>query len=93
MGILAIGILLPAGPGLFGNFQLAVSTALKLYFATSLVGSQGAVYVFLMYGTQAVWITLTGVVPLYALQLSFRDLVRTSRDAESEPERDVAAAG
>lgn len=93
MGILAIGILLPAGPGLFGNFQLAVSTALKLYFATSLVGSQGAVYVFLMYGTQAVWITLTGVVPLYALRLSFRDLVRTSREAEAEPERDVAATG
>ncbi len=42
MGILAIGILLPTGPGLFGNFQLAVSTALKLYFAESLVGEQGS---------------------------------------------------
>lgn len=93
MGILAIGILLPAGPGLFGNFQLAISTALKLYFATSLVGSQGAVYVFLMYATQAVLITVAGVVPLYALKLSFGDLLRTS-GRESEPARDddIAAA-
>lgn len=92
MGILALGILLPAGPGLFGNFQLAVSTALKLYFATALVGSQGAVYIFLMYATQAVVITVAGVVPLYALRLSFGDLLRTSAP-EAEPAReDIAKA-
>jgi hypothetical protein len=76
MGILAIGILLPAGPGLFGNFQLAISTALKLYFAESLVGSQGAVYVFLMYSIQAVFIVLVGVIPLYAMRIPFRALLR-----------------
>lgn len=85
MGILAIGILLPAGPGLFGNFQLALSTALKLYFAEALVGTQGAVFIFLMYGTQAILITLAGVAPLYALKLSFADLLRTSAP-EAEPE-------
>lgn len=90
MGILAIGILLPAGPGLFGNFQLAISTALKLYFAASVVGEAGAVYVFLMYGTQALLITLAGVVPLYALNLSFGDLLRTGNDREPD---DLAAAG
>jgi uncharacterized protein (TIRG00374 family) len=78
MGILAIGILLPAGPGLFGNFQLAISTALKLYFAAATVGEQGSVYIFLMYATQAVVITLAGIIPLYALKLSFGDLLRTS---------------
>jgi uncharacterized protein (TIRG00374 family) len=91
MGILAIGILLPAGPGLFGNFQLAISTALKLYFAAEIVSSAGAVYIFLLYITQAISITLAGVVPLYALRLSFGDLLRTS--SEPEPEReDIAAA-
>lgn len=77
MGILAIGILLPAGPGLFGNFQLAISVALQLYFAEDVVGSAGSVYVFLMYVTQAIVITVLGVVPLYALNLRFRDLLRT----------------
>lgn len=75
MGILAIGILLPTGPGLFGNFQLAISTALKLYFAEALVGTQGAVYIFLMYAIQSTFIVTCGVVPLYALKLSFGDLL------------------
>ncbi len=74
MGILAIGILLPAGPGLFGNFQLAVSVALKLFFAEAIVGAEGAVYVFLLYVTQALLITIAGVVPLYALNLKLSDL-------------------
>ncbi len=92
MGILAIGILLPAGPGLFGSFQLAVSTALKLYFATELVGSQGAVYVFLMYAIQATLITLAGVAPLYALHLSFGDLLRTGGREAEPPAEDIARA-
>lgn len=77
MGILAIGILLPAGPGLFGNFQLAISTALKLYFAASIVSVEGAVYIFLMYALQAIVITTCGLVPLYAMKLKFGDLLRT----------------
>lgn len=77
MGILAIGVLLPAGPGMFGNFQLAVSVALKLFFPETIVGEQGAVYILLLYLVQAITITLAGVVPLYAMNLHFRDLVRT----------------
>ncbi|MBN1656143.1 MAG: flippase-like domain-containing protein [Deltaproteobacteria bacterium] len=75
MGILAIGILLPTGPGLFGNFQLAISTALKLYFADAVVGSQGAVYIFVMYAIQTVVIVLAGVIPLYVMNLRIQDLV------------------
>ncbi len=80
MGILAIGILLPAGPGLFGNFQLAISTALKLYFAESLIGEQGAVYIFLMYATQAVLVVAMGIIPLYAMKIPFRALLGSTSD-------------
>jgi uncharacterized protein (TIRG00374 family) len=76
MGILAIGILLPAGPGMFGNFQLAISVGLKLFFAESIVGSQGAVYILLLYVTQACLLALTGIVPLYAMNLRLADLLR-----------------
>lgn len=82
MGILAIGILLPAGPGLFGNFQLAISTALKIYFAAELVGAQGAVYIFLMYSIQAVFIVVVGVVPLYAMRIPFSALLRVGAVAQ-----------
>lgn len=78
MGILAIGILLPTGPGLFGNFQLAISAGLKLYLAAAIVGVQGAVYIFLLYVIQTVLIVAAGVIPLYAMDISFGDLLRIS---------------
>ena len=83
MGILAIGILLPAGPGLFGNFQFFISVALKLYFAEALVGSAGGAYIFLMYTTQTVVIVLAGIVPLYAMRIPFGALL--GNPAKSKP--------
>jgi hypothetical protein len=82
MGILAIGVLLPAGPGMFGNFQLAVLTGLRLYVAESMVDHNGSVYVFLLYSTQAIVMCLFGIIPLYVLKLSFADLVRADVQAE-----------
>lgn len=80
MGILAIGILLPAGPGLFGNFQLAVSVALRLYFAEALVGMEGAVYIFLLYTMQATFIVIAGVIPLYIFHIPMSALLKVSPD-------------
>jgi uncharacterized protein (TIRG00374 family) len=85
MGILAIGVLLPAGPGMFGNFQLAVLTGLRLYLAESIVDTGGSVYVFLLYSTQALLLCVAGVVPLYAMRLSFADLVRADVSSAPEP--------
>jgi uncharacterized protein (TIRG00374 family) len=82
MGVLAIGILLPSGPGLFGNFQLAVSAALRLYFAESLVGHAGAIFIFLLYVLQSSVMILAGIIPLYALGLRMTDLMRLPPESE-----------
>jgi hypothetical protein len=81
MGVLAIGILLPTGPGLFGNFQLAVCACLKLYFPESVVATQGAVFVFLLYVLQSTVMVVAGVIPLYAMKLRIADLVRVPPDS------------
>lgn len=83
MGVLALGILLPSGPGLFGSFQVAVSAALKLYFDEQLVGSQGAVFVFLLYGLNAVLMILIGVIPLLRMHIGISVLL-APRITESE---------
>jgi hypothetical protein len=49
MGCLAVGILLPAGPGYFGNFQVSVLIALQMYVPLSPAGSEAAVFIFLLY--------------------------------------------
>lgn len=83
MGVLALGILLPSGPGLFGSFQVAVSAALKLYFPESLVGSQGSVFVFLLYALNAAMMIAIGVVPLLRMHVGLGQLI-APRIPESE---------
>lgn len=50
MTMLGVGILLPTGPGHFGNFQVAVWLALSLQgFSEELMESNGSVYIFTLY--------------------------------------------
>jgi len=79
MGVLAIGILLPTGPGLFGNFQLAVVACLKLFFPESTVAQQGALFVFLLYVLQSSVMVVFGLIPLYALRLRLSDVLRLTQ--------------
>lgn len=75
MGVLAMGILLPAGPGLFGIFQLSVFLALRMYFPQEMVVSVGAAYVFLMYASQFVFTTLTGLGALWFGHINPREAI------------------
>jgi hypothetical protein len=86
MGVLAIGILLPTGPGLFGNFQLAVSAALRLYVAEEVVAGDGATFIFLLYLCQSAVMVLAGVIPLYSLGLRLRDLTALPDEATQKSE-------
>jgi len=83
MGVLALGILLPSGPGLFGNFQVSASAALKLYFPAALAGAQGAVFVFMLYVLNALMMVAIGVIPLMRMHLRLSDLI-SPRIGESE---------
>ena len=73
MGVLAMGILLPSGPGLFGVFQLSVFLALRMYFPQETVVGVGAAYVFIMYASQFVFQTLTGLGALWFGHIDPRD--------------------
>ncbi|MET0342326.1 MAG: lysylphosphatidylglycerol synthase transmembrane domain-containing protein [Polyangiales bacterium] len=88
MGVLALGILLPSGPGLFGSFQVAVSAALKLYFPEALVSTQGSVFVFLLYLLNAVLMVLIGVIPLMRMHIRLGALIAPRiTDSELPPPR------
>jgi glycosyltransferase 2 family protein len=53
MGVLGVGILVPAGPGLFGAFQASTYAGLAMYFHDDVVLGPGAAYVFTIYVIQA----------------------------------------
>lgn len=61
MGCLAVGILLPAGPGYFGNFQVAVLAAVNIYVSAPALGERIAVFIFLLYVLQTGLTVLFGV--------------------------------
>lgn len=52
MGVSGLGILIPAGPGFFGAYQIANFCALAMFFPEEVVLREGAAYVFLSYVTQ-----------------------------------------
>lgn len=90
MGILAIGILLPAGPGLFGSFQLAVAAGLECYLPLEIVEREGSLYIFLLYGLQAL-VTLVGLVPLFRLHIGLDELLGESEGGSAEAASNLRA--
>ncbi len=85
MGILAVGILLPTAPGLFGAFQYSVFIALGLYLPPSAVRTQGAAYIFLVYTTQFVWHVIAGGMFLFTEHISLRAAFGGTAERVSPP--------
>lgn len=52
LGVMALGILVPSGPGFFGGYQLSAYCGLAMFFTEDIVLSKGSLYVFLSYTTQ-----------------------------------------
>ncbi len=86
MGVLGIGILLPAAPGLFGAFQISVFAGLLMYFPREMVVTgEGAAYVFIMYICQLAFHVLAGVIPLLTEHISFTEAFSAGEDRAEPP--------
>ena len=60
LGVLGLGAVVPAGPGFFGAYQIAIYAGLALYYEQSVVVSSGAAIVFISYAVQLVLTALAG---------------------------------
>lgn len=88
MGVLAIGILLPTGPGMFGPFQLATCAGLRLYVEEAMIAEQGALYVFLLYLIQLVVISIAGIAPMPFLHLGVSEVLGGDLEAGEKLPKD-----
>jgi hypothetical protein len=75
MGTIGVGILIPAGPGFFGAFQLSAFMALAMYFPEDRLRGAGAAFVFLLYVSQLAW-TLIAAGASFVIDPSAKDLAR-----------------
>lgn len=78
MTLVGIGIMIPAGPGFIGNFELFADGALGLYVPRSVLEQRGAAYILTFHTTNALWYTVTGVLALLSSQVSFTRVLRAS---------------
>jgi glycosyltransferase 2 family protein len=78
MGVIALGILVPATPGFFGAFQLATYAGLAMYLAPELVMNKGATFAFLGYVLPVGLSVLAGVLAAIAGAVGKRRNLPTS---------------
>jgi len=52
LGVLGLGVIVPAGPGLFGAFQIGTYSGLALFFPLTVLRTSGAAMAFVSYATQ-----------------------------------------
>lgn len=79
--LIGIGIMIPAGPGFIGNFELFAEGALKLYVAADVFKLKGGAFIIAMHATNAAWYILTGVIAMFSAHVSFTRVIDVSSHA------------
>jgi hypothetical protein len=65
--VLGLGVVVPAGPGLFGAFQIGTYSGLALFFPLSVLQSSGAAMVFVSYAVQLLTMALSCALGFWLL--------------------------
>ncbi|MFH1131568.1 MAG: lysylphosphatidylglycerol synthase transmembrane domain-containing protein [Pseudomonadota bacterium] len=71
VALVGIGIMIPAGPGFIGNFELFALAALNLYLSPSIEAKTRVGFVLAAHGTNALWYIVTGVLGMLSPHVRF----------------------
>ncbi len=89
VGVVGLGIIVPATPGFFGAWQLAIYAALAMYLPPETVIEAGSVYAFLGY---VLPVSLTVVVGIIGILAKPRALLLLSSEPEAQEPAPEASA-
>jgi hypothetical protein len=84
LGVLVVGVMIPAAPGMMGTFQAATKVGLGLFLPATVVNASGLAYANVMWLCQTVQQVALGLVLLSVGHMSFRDLAGKMGDKEGE---------
>jgi uncharacterized protein (TIRG00374 family) len=90
LGILIVGVMIPAGPGMVGTFQWFVVAGISLFLPQAEAHTAGTAYAYVLWGVQIVQSTALGVAFLFSRHVSFARLVRAPADVEHGLEQEEA---
>ena len=66
VGILVVGIMIPAGPGMIGTFQGAIVVGLSLFSPAADVATRGMAYANVLWASQIAQVTVCGIPFLFS---------------------------
>ena len=66
VGVLVVGVMIPAGPGMIGTFQGAIVVGLSLFAPAAAVATRGMAYANVLWAAQIAQVTALGVPFLFS---------------------------
>lgn len=84
LGVLVIGVMIPAGPGMIGTFQYAIIFALEVFFPKTIVERQGMAYANVIWATQLVLQIGLGLVFLFSRHIRMGQVLAAPEEVAEE---------
>jgi hypothetical protein len=78
-GVIVVGIILPSGPGLVGNFHEFGRLGLQLGLPAAVVAGPGMAYIVASHGLQFIWYVGVGLLCVRSRHVPFRRLLQAAR--------------
>ncbi len=83
LGVLVVGTMIPAGPGMVGTYQAAVVLGLSLFLPASVVDARGVAFANVLWAGQVAWLTLLGTAFLFSRHVRIGAALMESREARA----------
>lgn len=90
LGVLVVGVMIPAGPGMAGTFQAAAILGLSLFFPRSVVDTRGNAYANVLWLAQLAQQTVLGVAFLFSRHIQVARIFSAPSEVEHELEAEEA---
>ncbi|HEY7725148.1 MAG TPA: lysylphosphatidylglycerol synthase transmembrane domain-containing protein [Anaeromyxobacteraceae bacterium] len=90
LGVLVVGVMIPAGPGMVGTFQAGVVLGLSLFLPAAVVDVRGQAFANVLWAAQLAQTTALGVAFLFSSHIRLQDLFRAPARVEEELEEEEA---
>jgi len=88
LGVLVVGVMIPAGPGMVGTFQAAVAGGLSLFAPNA--GERAFAFANVLWLVQLVQQTVLGVVFLFSRHIRIASIFAAPREVEEGLESEEA---
>lgn len=96
LGVLVVGVMIPAGPGMVGTFQAAIVLGLSLFLPREILDTRGTAYANVVWMAQLAFTTVLGIAFLFSRHIRIAQIVSAPEEVGEgleEEERQYVAEG